>query len=452
MSEALRFSPPGEFTEIAGTLESRGFQAWAVGGAIRDELLGRRGRIDWDVATDARPEDVRRVFRRTVPLGVEHGTMGVLSESGAMFEVTTFRRDIETDGRHAVIEFASTIDEDLSRRDFTINAMAWRPATDEFVDPWSGREDLGRRILRAVGDASQRVAEDYLRVLRGLRFAGRLGLSIEPETRAALQQGVSGLGTLSAERVREELEKILSGPRPSDALRLYAEMGVLPIWYPELASAPLDPRWELNLAAVDGIVSTRPVLRLTRWILAGFLLGEVAGKAEDDGQEAGREWSELGRQMLERLRFSNADVRRVGHLLLHYRPLVSPVDSDAQLRSWLSEVGVSPARDLFRLHFAEARAGNAVEKQRYLAHAWRRVHGEIVARPPLSMNELKIGGEKLMELGVAQGPAIGILLDELHARVLENPDLNDADQLLELARELIELGGLGPARGDRRGP
>ena len=151
------FSPPAELLGVIETLEARGFQAWAVGGAIRDALLGHT-RTDWDVATDARPEDVRRVFSRTLPIGIEHGTVGVLVPEGTLFEVTTFRRDIETDGRHAVVEFADSIQEELARRDFTINAMAWRPATDEFVDPFAGRADLARRVLPAVGDAAQRVA------------------------------------------------------------------------------------------------------------------------------------------------------------------------------------------------------------------------------------------------------------------------------------------------------
>ncbi len=449
MSEAPEFSPPDEFTEIAGVLESRGYQAWAVGGAIREELLGHTERMDWDIATDARPEDVQRVFRRTVPLGVEHGTVGVLADTGAMFEVTTFRLDVETNGRHAVIEYASTIDEDLARRDFTINAMAWRPATDEFVDPWDGQADLDRRVLRAVGDPAERVSEDYLRVLRGLRFAGRLGLAIDPQTRSALERGVAGIETLSAERVREELEKVLLGPQPSASLRLYAELGVLPIWYPEMAGAPRDPRWELNLAAVDAIGSSRMRLRLARWLLSGHLL-DAQGAEEPGGDEepAGRLRSESGRSLLGRLRFSNADIKRVTHLLLHYSPLVSPVDSAAQIRSWLSDVGVSAARDLFRLHFADARARHATEKERYLLHSWRRVHEEIVARPALRVEQLEVGGEELLELGVEQGPAIGILLEELHALVLENPDLNDRVKLMEVARELIELGSLGPRGTD----
>ena len=443
---ASDLSPPAELLEIADTLESRGFQAWAVGGAIRDELLGQ-SRKDWDLATDARPEDVRGVFRRTVPLGIEHGTVGVIAPGGTMFEVTTFRRDIETDGRHAVVEFADTIDEDLARRDFTINAIAWRPATEELADPWNGRADLEQRILRAVGDPTQRVAEDYLRVLRGLRFAGRYRLEIEPGTRTALESGVEGTAGLSAERVREELEKVLAGPQPSVALGLYAELGVLHIWYPEIASASGHARWAFDLAAVDALPAEPPELRLTRWLLSA---AEVDRSREEDAETAGDTRAGLGATMLRRLRCSNATIHRVTHLMRHYLPMVGPLDSAARIREWLSEVGVESASTLFELHLAYARAARATETERYLQAARQRVEEEIGGAPPLELADLAIGGEELLALGVQEGPAIGILLHELHARVLEDPDLNDPGTQAELARELIEIGGLGRGGSSRR--
>lgn len=450
MSGIPSFSPPAEVLEIASTLESRGYQAWTVGGAIRDELLGHP-REDWDLTTDARPDDVRRVFRRTVPIGIEHGTVGVLAPSGTMFEVTTFRRDIETDGRHAVIEYADSIDEDLARRDFTINAMAWRPTTEEYVDPWDGGSDLEERVLRAVGDPEQRVAEDYLRVLRGLRFAGRFELVIEAKTQTALRSGVEGTATLSAERVREELQKVLAAPYPSAALRLYGEFGLLEIWYPELAAARDEPGWELDLAAVDRVSETTPLLRLTRWLLAAFTSVSATEPGGGADVEDGEVRAALGRAVLERLRFSNADARTVTHLLAHYQPLVGPLDSAAQIRTWLSEVGIGRARDLFELHLAYARATNAAETERYLRHARDRVEDEVRAGPPLRIADLAIGGEELLAMGVEQGPAVGILLEELHARVLEDPELNDPARLAELAAELIEIASLRAGEADAGG-
>ena len=228
--------PPGSVLWVVKTLEAAGYETWAVGGAIRNTLLGLPAG-DWDLATRARPGVVRRLFPRTVPVGVEHGTVGVLARDGTLLEVTTFRKDVETSGRHAVVEFAETLQEDLARRDFTVNAVAWHPIREEFQDPFSGREDLEAGILRTVGVPEERFSEDYLRVLRALRFAGRFHLHLERATWKALCSSTDRLGILSPERVREELLKVLTeDKRPSEALSLYQKSGVLVALYPELAA------------------------------------------------------------------------------------------------------------------------------------------------------------------------------------------------------------------------
>lgn len=428
--------PPASFVELASRLEESGYQAWAVGGAIRDRLLGL-ARGDWDLATDARPEEVQHLFRRTIPLGIEHGTVGVLQEDGHVYEVTTFRRDIETDGRHAVVEFAETIEEDLARRDFTINAIAWRAATRELKDPWDGRADLEAKILRAVGEPEERFAEDYLRVLRGLRFAGAYDLTIDPPTYEALVDAVDGLAGLSAERVREELEKILTGPHPSAALRLYRDTGALAAWYPELDAQGDTDGWEATLGAIDTLHAGRPLLRLARLLI----LVPGAGEEPDPGEEATT-------RVLDRLKLSNADRRRVLELRRHYLPFVNPLDSSAQLREWLSEVGPGGERDLFRLHFAAARASGDEEAAGALVYTWRRVHEERLGGAPIERSELAVDGADILELGIDQGPLIGLLLDELHAQVLEDPSANDRATLLERARELIDLASLRDALAD----
>jgi tRNA nucleotidyltransferase/poly(A) polymerase len=425
---APELHPPAGLLAIADRLESAGFEAWAVGGAIRDALHGA-DRADWDLATDALPARVRELFRRTVPLGMEHGTVGVSSPDGNLYEVTTFRRDVETDGRHAVVEFADTIDEDLARRDFTINAVAWRPATGELRDPHSGIADLERRILRAVGDPAERFAEDYLRVLRGLRFAGRYALDIDPDTRRALEAAVPGLSRLSAERVREELMKSLAADGAGEILRLYADVGALDPWLPELASvARVDPRWESTLSAVDEIPASRSFLRLVRLLLA---LPREDGAGGDPVTE-----------IMERLKFSRAEIRRAATLWHAYLPLLSPVDSAASIREWLSDVGRENARDLFRLHFALARASGAGESERALLHTWSRVHEELAGGAPIDLSDLAIDGNDLIDLGLPRGPLVGLMLEELHAQVLEDPARNERRTLLDEARELIELGAL----------
>jgi len=443
--------PPVGFFEVAETLEARGHEAWAVGGAVRDAVLGHE-RADWDLATDARPDAVRRIFRRTVPLGVEHGTVGVLASDGGMYEVTTFRRDIATDGRHAVVEFADTIDEDLGRRDFTINALAWRPATGELRDPFDGRGDLQSGLLRAVGDPVRRFAEDSLRTLRGLRFAGRFGLEIDAATRLALREATGRLGRLSAERVREELFKVFACDHPSAALRLYGEFGALTIWYPEMVPiASAGPSWELALGAVDAIPSHRGLLRLVAWCMPLVdTTGAAARSREcarpDEPDEDDEDIGAAPETMMRRLKFSGADLGRALHLLRCSRRELSVTDSAAAIREWLAEVGAAYARDLFRLRFAAARARGAAEGERELAFVWRRVHEEWLTHPPLTLSDLTVGGNDMLALGASEGPAIGLLLEELHARVLEDPELNRREALLEVAADLIELGHLGDSR------
>lgn len=430
MNDTEIFSPPPGLLEVANRLEDSGYEAWAVGGALRDARLGR-ARADWDLATNARPEETRSLFRRTVPLGIEHGTVGVLTADGTMYEVTTFRLDVETDGRHATVEFADTVEEDLARRDFTINAMAWRPVTDELRDPFSGSDDLASGVLRAVGEPHRRFSEDYLRVLRGLRFAGVYGLEVDEATWEALLEATPSLGRLSAERVRDELMKVMVSHRPSATLRLYGESGALGPWYPELVAAAKHSRWELSLAAVDATGKSRPFLRVVRLLLAA-----------DDDSDRGTDLADTADAVLRRLKFSTADTRRGRHLVRHYLPLVHPADSAARMREWIHDVGTEHARDLFRLHFAMGRATGSDETCRALQYTWRRVHDELIVGSPVTLGDLAVSGNDLLDLGLPRGPLVGLMLEELLAQVLESPEANEREELLRRAGELIQLGGL----------
>ncbi len=207
---------PPEVLAIAKKLEGAGHETWCVGGAVRDNLLGFENK-DYDLATAARPEEVQQLFRRTFPVGIEHGTVAVLDRYNAPHEVTTFRRDIKTDGRHAVVEFGVELEEDLARRDFTINAIAYQPLRHEWRDPFGGEADIDAKKVRAVGDAEQRFREDYLRILRAIRFAARFDFQIEESTFEAAKSYADGLQHLSAERVRDEWFKgLATARRPSE--------------------------------------------------------------------------------------------------------------------------------------------------------------------------------------------------------------------------------------------
>jgi tRNA nucleotidyltransferase (CCA-adding enzyme) len=203
MSDPAAPEIPDEVLEIARTLEEAGYEAWCVGGALRDALLGHP-HSDYDFATSATPAQVTALFRRTAPVGEKYGTVGVLDRRRVLHEVTTFRRDVSTDGRHAVVAYGVSLDDDLARRDFTINAIAYHPLRREWRDPFGGRADLERGVVKAVGQPAERFREDYLRILRGIRFAARFGFAIEPATWSAAVEASPGLGQLSAERVRDE--------------------------------------------------------------------------------------------------------------------------------------------------------------------------------------------------------------------------------------------------------
>src|SRR5687768_12474339 len=238
--------PPREVLQIARKLEKAGFETWCVGGAVRDALLGHR-HLDWDLATVAKPDDIRRIFPRTVPVGIEFGTVGVLDNKGVEHEVTTFRRDVHTDGRHAVVEFGASLDEDLARRDFTINAVAYHPIRRLLHDPFGGRADLRRRLVRAVGAPDARMREDRLRALRAIRFAARFDFEIEPATWDAIRASAPYLGRLSAERVKQELDKTMEQVGAAGlALGRWRAAGALAALVPVLAQVEDEA-----LAALD---------------------------------------------------------------------------------------------------------------------------------------------------------------------------------------------------------
>lgn len=434
----MELNPPEAVLEIARKLETAGHDVWAVGGAVRDALLGLDG-SDWDLATSARPEQVRELFRRTVPIGIEHGTVGVLAKDGVLYEVTTFRRDVETFGRHATVEFAQTINEDLSRRDFTLNAIAWHPLRDEVRDPFGGFTDLQNAVLRTVGEPADRFAEDYLRVLRGLRFAGHFVLRVDDPTWRALTEAVPQLETLSAERVREELFKILGKtPHASAALKLYQESGALEALYPELAALHAIDEWLPTLRAVDALPTTRPLLRMAALLHAAGMPAARAKDLRGGWRYTGHEQfgARKARDIMQRLKASNADTERVVTLVEKQSDLFPPDAPDAGVRRWLQHVPPELVNDLFRLRIALWRARPAERGDRDLRERWAHVRRVLAAQPPLTTGDLAIDGGDLKLLGLTPGPRFGEILRVLLERVTDDPSLNQPDTLLRMAKEL----------------
>lgn len=439
--------PPKAVTWIVRTLESAGHEGWAVGGGVRDALLGMAG-TDWDLATSARPGEVRRIFRRTVPIGLEFGTVGVLARDGVLYDVTTFRRDVETDGRRAVVAFADRVEDDLARRDFTINAVAWHPLRHEFVDPFGGREDLRSGVLRTVGDASLRFAEDHLRILRALRFAGRYSLRVEPSTWEALVRDRASVRRLSPERVREELLKVLSTPRPSAALGLYAASGVLEVLFPELQrvverSDSGEDGWARSLLVADVLPPNRPLLRLAALLQDLGAVLDGAGEPRRRGVEAA-----LG--LLARLRFSNAQQSEVAAWVDAVAFPPSGVGKGGQgrgalLRRWASRVGRPAFPGVARIWAAGARVdrrfrGDDTSGVPALIRELRAVYRSGAA---LSVDELALDGNDLMRMGLRPGPAFGRILRHLLDVVLEDPSLNQGDRLIQEVQRWLAVSAEG---------
>ncbi len=331
-----------------------------------------------------------RLFPRTVPVGFKYGTVGVLDRHRRLHEVTTFRRDVETDGRHAVVEYGVSLDEDLARRDFTINAIAYHPLRGEWRDPFGGEDDLERRVLRAVGDPAQRFREDYLRILRGLRFAARLGFSGRPATWDAARAASDGLSQFSAERVREEWFKSLHTARDLGVLvRLWRDSGVAGEWMPELE--PGDSAPSIDLAERDPVLLTLPAHQRS-----GDGAATAQGLQPRDRASGGRAGC-AATSRAERRRDGAAMACRVG----------TAADDYATLIRW--RTGAPPA--------------------------WAAVVARIRARgDALTRDGLAISGADLRAAGMEPGPMMGLVLDRLLDRVLEDPALNTREQLLALAR------------------
>ncbi len=426
---ADHLDPPASVREIIARLERAGFETWCVGGAVRDALLGH-AHLDWDLATAATPQQVMREFKRTVPVGVEFGTVGVLDHDGVMHEVTTFRRDVKTDGRHAVVEFGASLDEDLARRDFTINAIAYHPQRDELRDPFEGRLDVKRGLVRAVGVADERMREDRLRALRAIRFASRFTFHIDPDTWRAIRASAPFLTRLSPERVHQELAKTMEQvAKPSIALEWWRECGALAALVPLIARAPEERFRALDLLPRRAVAVDRGET-LQRLSMLFF------GDSERDAARATRE-----------LRFSNAESAWVAKLAGARHALGPSMDEavwagdvdDAHIRRWAAVVGRTRTDAFIALSVAlwrarlETRPNAAVAESlgQFAARA-----STIAYRDPIELADLAVDGEDLGSVGIQPGPKLGRVLHALLELVIADPAQNTRERLLEAARAL----------------
>ncbi|WP_437578682.1 CCA tRNA nucleotidyltransferase [Sorangium sp. So ce887] len=443
---------PEDVLGICRRLRERGKRGWIVGGCVRDLLRGEPAK-DWDVATDARPDEVVAAFRKVIPTGIQHGTVTVVVR-GVPYEVTTLRGDgTYSDGRRPDrVEFVDDITADLARRDFTMNAIALDPVDGHLIDPFGGQRDLEAKIIRAVGDPGERFAEDGLRVLRAARFAATLESALDPETERAMGTARSHqtFRCVSAERVRDEWLKAMRARRPSVAFDIMRRTELLSITCPEMMESVgcEQNRWHAYdvwghaMACLDAC-KPEPILR-------------VAALMHDIGKPRTREFSEktsdytfyeherIGAEMAEpiltRLRFSNDERARIVALIRHHLICYDDSWTDAAVRRWLRRVTPALAPDLYEIGVADAlgKGREVTEDIATIGRLRERVEALLAAGAALSAKDLAVNGSTLMkELGIPPGRLVGEILERLVEVVTEEPEANTPERLLAAARDMV---------------
>lgn len=447
----IKLTIPQKAEEILRVLEEHGFEAYAVGGCVRDSMLGRVP-DDWDITTSARPEQVKALFRRTVDTGLQHGTVTVLMEKEG-FEVTTYRVDGEyEDGRHPKeVAFTASLEEDLKRRDFTINAMAYNPARG-LVDLFRGQEDLAEGIIRCVGNPMERFTEDALRIMRAVRFSAQLGFVIEKNTKEALSVLAPNLKHVSAERIQAELLKLLVSPHPDD-IRIAYETGItkefLPEWDACMVTEQNTPHhcFTVGEHILHSLVNIRPdkVLRLTMLL---HDIGKPAVKRTDENgrdhfKMHGPESEKMAHAILRRLKLDNDTITKVCRLVKwhDYRPLPEM----KHVRRAVNKIG----EELFPLYLEVQKADvlaqstyRREEKLRRLEgvrECWEKIQEE---QQCVSLKTLAVTGSDLISAGITPGKELGAILQGFLELVLEDPECNKKEILLEKLPDVVkEIGG-----------
>jgi putative nucleotidyltransferase with HDIG domain len=445
---AIAGAIPPAVHDLLATLWAAGHAGYVVGGSLRDVVLDREP-ADWDLATDARPERLVEIFPGSIYEN-RFGTVAVRRD-GDIFEITTFRTDHDyADFRRPHrVEFGDSIELDLARRDFTVNAMAWGARSGEspaLIDPYDGRSDAEARLLRAVGDAATRFEEDALRMIRAVRLATTLEFQVEPATLSGIRTRADLVAHLSGERIAAELDKLLAAPLPSVGLRLLADSGLLAPISAELAAqrgiaqnkVAGEDLWDHTLRSVDAVPASRPVVRLAALL---HDIGKPATLA--DGHFLGHDavGAELAAAFLERLNEPRTVRDRVVELVRNHMFSYEPGWSDAAVRRFIrkiSALGAGMLDELLALREADNIGSGLPAGAGRLDELRARVAAELTADAVLDRSGLAIDGADLMsELGLDEGPLLGRILDELLERVIAEPALNDRPTLLMLAQAML---------------
>lgn len=436
---------PENVKNIIEILETNGYEAYAVGGCVRDTLLLRMPG-DWDVTTSAKPEEVKALFSHTIDTGIEHGTVTVMMNHVG-YEVTTYRIDGEyEDARHPKeVTFTANLIEDLKRRDFTINAMAYNERFG-LVDEFDGLGDLEKGIIRCVGDPMERFSEDALRMLRAVRFAAQLGFTIEEGTKEAIRKLAPTIAKVSVERIAVELVKILTSAHPEEMRTAY-ELGLTAIFMPEFDVAMQTEQHNIHHLYTVGehIIRSMQGVSAEKNIRLIMLLHDIAKPIVKTTDEEGVDHfrghtqggADMSRQILRRLKFDNATIDFVAKMVKHHddRP-----ETPAGIRRMFSAIGLENVPMMLEIKRADLLAQSTYQRESKLAlvDTFEEYYRECVAKKEcLQKKDLSVNGTDLLAMGMKQGKEMGLVIDQLFEAVIEDPQMNEREKLLELAHKLI---------------
>lgn len=441
----MRMTLPENVKNIIEILETNGYEAYAVGGCVRDTLLLRMPG-DWDVTTSAKPEEVKALFSHTIDTGIEHGTVTVMMNHVG-YEVTTYRIDGEyEDARHPKeVTFTSNLIEDLKRRDFTINAMAYNERFG-LVDEFDGMGDLEKGIIRCVGDPMERFSEDALRMLRAVRFAAQLGFTIEEGTKEAIRKLAPTIAKVSVERIAVELIKILTSDHPEEMRTVY-ELGLTAVFMPEFDAAMQTKQHNIHHLYTVGehIIRSMQGVSPEKNIRLIMLLHDIAKPIVKTTDEEGVDHfrghtqggADMSRQILRRLKFDNATIDLVAKMVKHHddRP-----ETSYGIRRMFSAIGLENVPMLLEIKRADLLAQSTYQRESKLAlvDRYQEQYRECIAKKNcLQKKDLSVNGADLIAMGMKQGKDVGMIIDQLFEAVLEDPQMNEREKLLELAHKLI---------------
>ena len=440
MNNFFEITIPNNVQYIINVLEASKFKAFIVGGCVRDSLLGLdKSPSDWDITTDAKPADIQKLFDKSIDTGIKHGTVTVILNKKA-YEITTFRIDgnYSDNRRPDYVEYTTNIEDDLSRRDFTVNAMAFNSSTG-LIDPYNGREDLSKKIIRCVGDPDKRFQEDALRMLRAIRFSAKLGFEIEEKTLNSIKANSILILNVSTERIRDELTGIIMSDNPKK-LSILHDSGILKLILPELDlcfTVAQNTPYHIYNVGEHSLVATSNVknTKILRWAMLLHDIGKPLSKITVNGIDHflghATKSADLAEEVLKRLKFDNYSIQRIIAIIVNHSAQIKPLGKS--VRQFLNKLGSDTFQDILEVQLADSRAKSLLvidKKLQFINQTKDVLIQELKSNHCYSIDTLAINGNDLIEIGFKKGSLLGQVLNLLLQIVIAYPEQNKKDLLI----------------------